>query len=363
MNLNSATVSNTSTVVSDYTIPAVATDGITGMAETFWQNSRWTTQYGFFSQVPDLKSAILMKAIWTVGKGFTCDPRTQSILEHIDGWGKDTFSDILFNLEVTRRIGGDAFAEIIRDPDKKMIINLKPLDPGSMRIIIDERGRIKKYQQMARTPTGKPITFEPNEIFHLSNNRVADQIHGLSDIDALENTILADEENFNDIRKVMHRQARPMIMFKIKTDDATQIRTFISKMDNATKTGDNIYIPNDDNTVEYEVVQVQVSDLIMAWRDDIRNKFYRSIGLPQVVPGAGGNSTESESKVIYLAFEQIIEKEQRQIEEQIWAQLDLKINLYPPATISQELQNDAAKDGAAAQLSLQPSDTTAGSGR
>ena len=69
-------------------------------------------------------------------------------------------------------------------------------------------------------------------------------------------------------------------------------------MDQATQKGENIYIPDDDNTISYEVVQVNPNAMIMEWRNDIRNKFYRTIGLPQVVPGAGGSSTESESKVI-----------------------------------------------------------------
>jgi predicted RND superfamily exporter protein len=203
-------------------------------------------------------------------------------------------------------------------------------------------------------------SWKPEEIFHLVNNRLADQIHGISDIESIEKTILAENQTFDDINKIMHRQARPMIMFKLGTDDTAKIAAFIAKMDAAVNKGENIYIPDDVNSVSYEVIQVNVSQMLMEWRNDIRNKFYRTIGLPQIVPGAGGQSTESESKVIYLAFEQLVEKDQRYLEKQIEAQLGLSINFTPPATLSAELQQDESKDGS---MLPQPSDTTAGVGR
>lgn len=363
MNLGAAASSNLSNQ-SAYSVDPKQVDGVTDAEETYWQNFRWTKQWGYFNAVADLKSALLMKSIWNVGKGYTADTDTKVILEHITGWGKDTFDDILFNMDVIKRVGGDSYAEIIRDPDTELIVNLKPLDPGSMRIVVDRQGRIKRYEQTNKTGATQPIIkFKPEEILHLSNNRLADQIHGISDIDAVEKTILADEQLFDDINKVMHRQAKPMIMFKLGTDDTTQISNFISKMDNATQKGENIYIPNDTNTVDYEVVEVNVSAMLLAWGDNLRNKFYRTIGLPQVVPGAGGQSTESESKVIYLAFEQIVEKEQRQLEEQLWQQLTLRIDLNPPTSISQPLQADTSKDGAMQQMNMQPSDMQVGAGR
>ena len=121
-----------------------------------------------------------------------------------------------------------------------------------------------------------------------------------------------------------------------------------------------MFIPDDEDVVSHEIVQTTPSPAIFNWRDDLRNKFYRAIGLPQVVPGAGGQSTESESKVIYLAFERIVHHEQKYIEDQIWQQLYLKIKLIPPATLSANLQQDQGKD---VMNAAQPSDLTAGEGR
>ena len=202
-----------------------------------------------------------------------------------------------------------------------------------------------RYEQVNRIESRKVVKkFQPNEIFHLVHNRVANQIHGISDISGIEELLKAEEENFNDMKRIMHRQARPLIIFKLKTDIDSQIDKFVATMDKAMNKGENIYIPDDDNIVSWEVVQVNVSQIIMEWRNDIRNKFYRTIGLPQVVPGAGGQSTESESKVIYFAFEQIVEKDQRFLEKQIWAQLAVRINLVPPATLALDLQGDNEKD-------------------
>jgi len=341
MNRDNAAISNYTGVVTDVTINSVTPD-VPGTTDLEWMNTRWTQQWGYFTSVPDLKSAILLKAIWNVGKGYDCDSRTKAILEHITGWGKDSFQDILYNMECIKRIGGDAYCEIIRDEDTGLLLNLKPLDPGSIKIVADPQGRLKEYQQISK---GKKVHFKPEEIFHLSNNRLGGQIHGLSDIDSVEATILAENESFVDTKKIMHYGARPLILWKLKTDDAAKIAAFKAKIELCRKYGEDMFIPDDEDIVTHEVIQTNPSQMIISWRNDIRNKFYRTIGLPQIVPGQGGDSTESESKVIYLAFEQIVEKEQREIENQIWNQLYLKINLIPPTSLSENLDTDTAKDG------------------
>lgn len=359
LNINSSGISDLSNQIQDFSISAKVIDGASGNGETTYINQNWGKQWGYFNAFADLKSAIISKATWNVGKGWTADPETTAVLDHISGWGKDTFDDILFNAEIVKSIGGDFFAEIIRDPETNILVNLKPLDPSTMQIIVDEKGIIIRYEQIGKHKGSKSLKFKPEDIFHLCNNRLGDQIHGISDIDAIEQNLLAEGESFADMKKIMHRQAKPLIMFKLGTDDTTKINAFISKMDEATKKGENIYIPDDANAVSYEVVQVSPSPIVLSWRDDIRKKFYRTIGLPELLPSGGGDATESGGKIGYLAFEQIVEKHQRYIEQQIWNQLNLRINLIPPATLSENLQQDNAKDPNA----FQPSDTTAGVGR
>lgn len=357
--LSNTAISNMSGTVTDVTVASKNTDGISGSGESTWQNTNWTKYWGYLYTVPELKSALLMKATWDVGKGYIADPETTVILDHISGWGKDTFLDILFNMDLTSRLGGDAFAEIIRDKDTDLLLNLKVLDPGSIKIVCDEKGIIKRYEQVSKTG-GKTHIFEPNEIFHLSHNRLADQIHGISDIESMEQTILAELENFTDLKRIMHRFARPMIVFKLGTDDTTKIAAFTAKMDQAVNKGENIYVPDDNTTFSFEVVKVDVNAVVMTWRNDIRDKFYRALGLPLIVFGSAG-TTESGGKIEYLAHEQVFSHDQKFLEDQIWNQLYLRIKLNSPVTLLQDLQRDQAKD-ANQGLEFQQSDVTAGSG-
>lgn len=357
--LSSTTTSNLTTTVTDVTVTPMNTDGATGQDEYTWQNTKWSTYWGYFNSIPELKSALLMKATWDVGKGYEADPETTVILDSIKGWGKDTFLDILFNMDLISRLSGDAYAEIIRDKNTNELLNLKVLDPGSIRIVTDDKGIILRYEQDSKI-SKKTIKFKPEEIFHISHNRLADQIHGISDIVSMENTILAELENFTDLKKIMHRQARPMIMFKLGTDDPSKISTFVAKMDQAVAKGENIYIPDDKNTVSYEVIQLNIASSVMQWRDDIRNKFYRSLGLPLIVFGNAG-TTESGGKIEYLAHEQVFSHDQKFLEEQIWNQLFLRIHLNSPVTLLENLQSDQRKDGNQG-LEIQPNDITAGSG-
>lgn len=373
--IGKANTSDMENKIDDVEVTPINTDGVGQQAETNWQNADWTQNWAYFNEIADLQSALLMKGIWNTGGGYTSDRLTSVILDKITGWGKDTFQDIIFNQDVIRYVSGDSYAEIIRN-EKGTLVNLKPLDPGSVRHVVNGSGILKRYEQISKFPNKgimnkvknfvrkkNVLVFKPNEMFHLSNNRMADQIHGISKIKALEKTIKADNESFADVTKLMHRQIKPFIIFKLKTDDQTEIDALIAKVDDLRDKGEDLFIPDDDNILSYEVVQVNLSGAVFEWRKDIRNKFYRNVGLPQIVPGAGGQSTESESKVIYVAYQQLVKTEQLYLEKQIWNQLAVKVKFNSPESFTEELATDQAKDGAGAGLQTQQSDTIAGRGR
>lgn len=348
--------------VDDVEVAYATTNGPTGNGETYYTNDKFVKWWGYFNEIGDLQSALLMKAIWDVGKGYVTDVETKVILDHITGDGKDTFRDILYNLDLIRYINGDSYAEIIRDEESGTLVNLKPLDPSSIRVVFDEKGLIIRYEQFAKNKGKKPIAkFKPNEILHLRNSRAADSMSGISKIAALEKTILADNENFDDMKKLMHRQVKPFIIFKLKTDKETEIDAFISKLERVRNKTEDLIIPDDENIISWEVVQVNLPAAIFEWRTDMRNKFYRQVGMPLIIFSSGG-STESGGKMEYLAHEQVFENEQKYLEDQIWQQLQLKINLIPPTSLLQDLATDQAKD-ANQGLEVQPNDVTAGSGR
>ena len=178
--VGSATSSDMQSAVEEVTIDQRSTEGAEA-TETYYQCSKWPQWYGYYRSIPELKQAIDTRAIWTVGKGYEAKPRARAILSLIHGWGEDTFNDILKNMIITKRICGDAFAEIIRDKKTGILLNLKPLDPSTIRIVVNKKGIHQRYEQVSKT-TKQVIKFPPHKIFHLLNKRVADEIHGIGDI-------------------------------------------------------------------------------------------------------------------------------------------------------------------------------------
>ena len=341
--INSA--SKGTSVIEDFSVDAKQTDAQGEQPETEWMNSLWTTWFGYYKTIPELNAAIDAKATWTVGKGFIADEVTTLLLDTITGWGKDTFNTIIENMIRTYHIGGDAFAEIIRDDDK-VLINLKPLDPGSIAIIVDSKGVIKRYEQKSKIKGKKPKKYTPDRIFHLARNRVADEIHGTSIIEKLENIILMRNEAMTDYRKLMHRNVYPVHLWHLDTDDPAKITKFISENESSIKDRENMYIPK--GTVEHEIAGVPPNATLnpLPWIEALNNYFFQAAGVPQIIVGGSQEFTEATAKIAYLAFQQTIEEEQLFVEEEVLEQLDLEINLEFPASLENELLSDKAKDGA-----------------
>ena len=66
--------------------------------------------------------------------------------------------------------------------------------------------------------------------------------------------------------------------------------------------------------------------------------------MPRIIVGDSQEFTEATAKIAYLAFQQNVEEFQREIEEQIWEQLGLRIELTFPASLENELLSDQSKD-------------------
>jgi len=358
--ISAMTAGSSDNVIDDFSVDVADTDGTTSQKETEWQNVKWTQQYGYFTTIAELNATINAKATWTIGKGIKSDIQTRFIIDTIRGNGMDTFNTILENMIRTYYIGGDSFAEIIRD-DEGNLINLKCLNPGKVKIITDKKGMLIKYK-VATTKTEKDEEFKPEEIFHLARNRIADQIHGVSVIDAVENIILARNEAIDDYKTVMHNNVFPRWKFKLKTDDPVEIAAYKAKMDAVTQTKtQNIYEPFDVSESELITVAPNATLDPKAWIEAQGDFFYEAVGCPQIILGGSGEFTEASAKIAYLAFQQNIEEEQLFIEEQVGLQLGMKIELEFPASLENELLSDNKKDGDMTES--KPSETTAGEGQ
>jgi len=354
---SNAQVTDMTNRVADFSVDAQVTDAATGMKETTYINPHYSRQLGYYKKIPELKKAIDTLAIWVLGKGYTTDNRTKIILENIKGWGESTFNSILWSMLVTKKIGQDAFAEIIRNEETGDLINLKQLDTGSMRIVVDEKGIILRYEQVGKTSKKVVTTFKPNQILHLSNDKISDEIHGTSVIDACEEVILARNEAMADWRKVLHRNVVPVRIIEVDSDNISKITALKKQYEDVINRGEVIVIPKGNVEIKESTPVLQDSLSTIKYYE---NFFYQAVGIPKIILGGSEEFTEASSKIGYLTFEQIYSREQTELEADLWNQLAIKIKFIKPASLQNELLSDERKD--VEQGATQPNDFVAGRG-
>ena len=338
-NISSASPTNLTSTMTDYSVDTETTDGATGKGETTWQSRDWSKNLGYYKNIPELKTAIDTKANWTIGAGIEAEPEVEVLLTTIKGNGKDTFNSILKNLIKVKTIDGDSYAEIIRIEGN--IVNLKPLDPSSMVIVQNKQGRITRYEQVTKVGKKKQVVkYDPSDILHLSRERIADEMHGISVIPAVEQIILMRNQAMSDWKRVLHRNIDPLWIFHLDTDDNTKIAEFKSKHDKARGEGENMYVPKG-VVVPEQVATAQNAALNpLNWINQLNDYFFQAVNVPQIIIGNAKEFTDASGKIVYLSYEQSVKAEQLYIEEQILAQLDIEIELTFPAS----LQTDAVSD-------------------
>src|SRR3990167_1435137 len=349
-NIGSADYGDFKNSGTNYSVPSVVTDAADGnQKETEWINPRFGEFLGYYKKIPELMAAIDAKATWTIGKGFIADTLTTFIIQQVRGFGKDTFNSILENAIRTYHIGGDAFVEIIRDSDGNFI-NLKPLDPSSIKIVASKKGMIVRYEQVSKGIVPN-LKFMPEQILHLSRKRVADEIHGISLIAAVEDIILMRNEAMADYKKLLHRNIFPVRVWHLDSDDTTKIAEFKAKAVAAKYQGEDIFIPK--GAVETELAAVPGNATLnpLPWINVLNQYFFQATGVPQIIVGGSQEMTEATAKIAYLAFEQTID------EEQLGMQLGLAIELEFPASLENELLTDKGKSET--MQAATPEDTSA----
>jgi len=339
----------------DYGVDAASTDGAGDQKEFTWQMRDWSTNLGYYKEIPELQTAVDAKANWTIGAGCESDELTSMLLITLKGNGKDSFNSIVGNMIRTYTIGGDAFAEIIRD-EKGLVVNLKPLDPSTIVIVQNDKGKIIRYEQVSKIkePNKK---FKPEHIFHLSRKRIADEIHGVSIIPAVKWIIDARNEAMADWKRVLHRNVDPLWIFHLDTDNPTEIAAFKTKMDAARANGENMYIPKGAVVPELVTTAANASLNPLTWINQLNDYFFQAVNVPQIIVGNAKEFTDASGKIVYLSYEQSVKGEQLYIEEQVLGQLNLDIVLTFPASLQQDSVSDTPTEDK--PETAQPNDTTA----
>ena len=151
--IGSTEASDLKNAVTDYSVDAETTDGPSDQKRNLWMNENFNQYLGYYKKIPELKSLIDTRAKWVVGKGI--QGKDKKITDDWRGYGKDTANTLIKNMVQFYHVGGDFFAEIIRDDSvfKKILtwfgvlnpgkpVNLKPLDPATMGIIVNGEGML-----------------------------------------------------------------------------------------------------------------------------------------------------------------------------------------------------------------------------
>lgn len=347
--LSQTTTTTMDTNVDSFTVGREIVDEQASVKETFWENPDWPENLGYYNNIPELQQAIKSLAIWTVGKGWETDRTAENIIGNITGWGEDSFQTILQNMLIVKKINGDSYAEIVRN-DNGTLLNLKPLNPSRIRHVVNSKGLIIRYEEIDPSSKAAKRTFKPSEIFHLSNDRIANEIHGTSVVKACKWVIDARNEAMNDWRRMSHRST--MRVMYIDADNSTLLSQVRTQWETAINKGEVLILPSkkgqDIEVVDYEVPPVQP---FLDWIRYLENFFYQAVGVPKIILGGSQDFTEASSKIGYLTFEQVYAREQRELESDIWNQLAIRLTFNRPTSLKDPIQqSEAANTG---QVSVQ----------
>jgi len=350
LDLSKSTTTNLAGTVPDFIVEAKALDVDNATGETFIYFEDAPLRYGYYFQIPEIFSAVNSMATWAFGAGWSADPQTKTVLDHVTGSGKDTFSQVIWNHESDKLIVSDAFTEVIRSkiPLRNTILNMIPISPERVRVV-KENGRIKRYDIW----NGKK--WEPkkvNEVFHTHNKRIGDQNRGTSQFAAATDVIDAKNEALQDERIIKHRDKALGIVY-YKTNNEGKISFANKQIEKAVANGEMVGLPED--TAKIEQYPGKSSEDRQSWIQYLENFIYQVIGVPRSIATSDGTS-EVGGKMGNVNFEPTYAKERFDMEEALWSQLGIKVKFEKQASLG-GLQKEESKN--TGQINIQPNDVEA----
>ena len=351
LNISQATTTNFTDNVPEYIVDSIALDVASpNQDETYHYFSNATKYYGYYLSIPEIFCAANAMATWAFGAGWSTDDlKLKAELEHVQGHGKDTFAKIIWSAEVVKLVVGDAFIEFKRN-ENKTLINMIPISPERVRVVFDKLGMIKRYDTWNGTEW-KSIKKE--NMLHLVNKRLGDQMHGTSQIQSNEFEVNAIKEALSDERIIKHRDKALGIVY-YKTDKTGKISYVNSQIENAVKNGEMLGLPED--TAKIEPYPSRSSEDRTGWIETLTNRFYINFGVPRSVASSEGTS-EVGGKMGNVNFEPTYAKERMDMEEDLWAQQAIKIKFEKQAQLGGLLKETMAKN--TGDIGIQPNDVTA----
>ena len=339
--------------VSNYSVDSKSTDGIQDQDETRQGYENFPKWNGYYLKIPEVKKPIDNYATWVVGKGITTDTRTQVILDNITGSGEDNFLSIMWNMIVTKKINGDSFAEIRRDEETGILVNLIPFSPENIVTIYNRDGTIKHYEHISTIEGNKPTTFLPHKMLHLMNDRYADSMHGFSVIEATEWIILARNQAMADIKRQTHISM--IRVLRVDEDDRTRMANLKTDYAEAINKGELLIIPTMAKEAAFEDLQVPAISAYLEWIRYLENAFYKAIGFPKSLTGDAEGIPESGGKMAYFNHMPIYNREVTDVQNDLWNQVAIKLEFKEQEKLTDSMNDTENKNKA--QTGFQPSDT------
>ena len=299
----------------------------------------WTKWHGIYRTIAEARSTIDVWSSWVIGEKLIMDEKTKKITDRIKGNGTDTIRKILKNMKRTSKICGDAFADAPRDKAGRLI-NLKILNSGTIRIESNSLGIITKYEQVSSTKKDAKIlqTWAPNEMFHLANDRIADEIHGIPELEKTFKIMKWKHQSMGDLATMFHRYIQPVLEIYAATDDPTELADIAANYTNTRKDFENRIIPKGaiEKVDRISIPQFSTLDPL-PWQKFLRSYFTESSNVPDLVRGKSDEVSLAAGKLNLLAYKQKIIFEQLEYSEEIKSQLGLDISFEEPPEIDIEM--------------------------
>ena len=240
--LRKGTTTDFTSQVADFIVEQKVLDSAnTEATETFWYFEKASTNFSYYLSIPEIFSAVNALATWSTGRGWTSEDQSmKSQLEHVSGMGKDTFDQIMWNHEVVKVVVGDAFIEV-KKGKSGIIVNMIPLSPERVRLVIGKNGLLKRYD-VWNGSTWRGIKKE--NMLHSANKRIADQLHGQSQVEPTKFIIDARNEALADERIIKHRDKALGIAY-YTTNNEGKIAYANTQIEKAVNKGEMLGLPKD----------------------------------------------------------------------------------------------------------------------
>jgi len=332
-----ATTTDFTNQVADFIVDAMALDvANSDGTETYVYYDKATENFGYQLKHPQIASRLNSICTWAFKQGYTSpDKEMAVILPKIEGNGKETFSQIIWNQGNIKLGHGDSFASIIRNKNGTLV-NMMNISPERVKTVFKET-RIIRYEIWNGKKWVKKL---PNEIFHLMNKKLGDSIRGNGDIQA--NKIVNDAmiEAFEDERVIKHRDKALGIVY-YKTNNVGKISYVNTQIEKAVKNGEMLGLPED--SAKIEQYPSKSSEDRQSWLGYVDELGYRTGGVPKSMTTSDGTS-EVGGINGHLIFEPIYGAEQLEMEDSLWQQVGIKIKFNRPPSLAPKTQENAEKN-------------------